>query len=668
MVIEASPVRSSGAQGESPLQDALRPIQPHTLETQVGVLQSGPIRAKALERIQPYPPEAAPSLQVAQVSSTNIIEVMAESTDPRVARDAANALVSEYISQSTDVKGALLRKTRLYVEQKLTEAQRQLAAAEARLRSFKEQNQLPELASNRASALGEAASLREELRSGENDLAGLQAQMRTVRRQLNREPGLVQATKNIVSNPEVAQLQENLQRLDLQRISLLRIYKPAEPEVREVDQQIQRLQQRLRQLPATVQSGVVMQPNPARSALMARLNELDAQVKGLAPRVERLRRQQAQSQDRLQAFPALEAKLVQLERERDEAQESQKEFSSQLRTLQIREQALGVTARPLEEANQPSSPVRPRRVLNLVAALALGLVFGVGAACLREMMDDRIHTTADVERFGGLQVLGRVPALPRNSSRLIPAEGESPMKDSYRRLRASISFASQTAPIRSLIVTSPTAAEGKSTIAANLAIATALQGLRVILVDGDLRNPSLSKLFNVASEPGLSNVLTGQTTAAAALHSTELRDLLLLPAGSPLSNAAEWLAQPRMGELVQELSGLADLVILDTPPCVPMADAEVLGSQVDAAVLVVALGQTDRAAVHRARELLDHAHVRLLGTVMNRVKSKDYLYHYRYSDRSTLSLPIPSRSATAVIPQAAETAASGGSEQQEERA
>src|SRR5439155_8126599 len=136
-------------------------------------------------------------------------------------------------------------------------------------------------------------------------------------------------------------------------------------------------------------------------------------------------------------------------------------------------------------------------------------------------------------------------------------------------------------------------------------------------VDADLRNPTLHPLLGLPSKPGLSDVLAGEVSISAALHPTSVSDLLLLPAGSPVSNAAELLAGPRMEELVQDLSALADLVIFDTPPCLPVADAEVLGARVDAAVMVIGLGRTEKEAVRMARELLDQAHVRLLGAVMN---------------------------------------------------
>jgi capsular exopolysaccharide synthesis family protein len=184
----------------------------------------------------------------------------------------------------------------------------------------------------------------------------------------------------------------------------------------------------------------------------------------------------------------------------------------------------------------------------------------------------------------------------------------------------------------------------------------------------------LSRLFGLPSEPGLGDVLEGSASVNIALQPTGIRDLLLMPAGAAIPDAAERLAGPQMADLLEELSGLADLVILDTPPCVPIADAEVIGARVDAAVLVVGLGRTDKNAVRMARELLDQAHVRLLGAVMNRMKSGDHGYYYRYgygdrrAARNGAEAPSLQAATTAVVPQAPEPAAPAGPRSEEKQA
>jgi succinoglycan biosynthesis transport protein ExoP len=656
MVIEQAPLRLQKIE-DGPLEKLMQPAQPHTIATQIQMLKSGPLQARVMKRLGPLPDEAYPDLGVGQVGETEILQVMAESSDPRVARDAANGLVAEYIQQNEVNSLAHIRRARQFTQRRLAEAEGRLERADAELRDFKERHRLPDLLRNRDSAIAQVDRVREELRQSDNQLTSLRSQMQQVSSQLARKPLLVQGGFSRGTNPAIASIEADIQRFEQQRISLLRTLKPGEPEVREVDDQIRRLKDRLAKQPATVVGAVAWQPSAARSALQSQLEGLQTQVRGLEPQVALLRRQHRNAQERLSAFPAQETTLVKLERRRDELQEAQKTLSGQLRDLVLSEQAQTVGARPLALATLPGAPVRPRTVMNMLVASMLGLVFGIGAACLREMTDGRVQTADEAERLLGLPILGRVPIFAPGTPRLISPQGESPAKESYRRLRAGIAFASQSESVRSLLVTSATAGEGKSTTAANLAMAAALQGRRVILVDADLRDPSLDPLFGVSHQPGLSEVLCGSISTSEALQPTGVPELMLLPAGSPVSNVAELLAGPRMTELIQELSAQADLVILDTPPCLPVADAEVLGNQVDATVLVVGLGRTDKQAVRMARELLDQAHVRLVGAVLNRMKPGDHGYYYRYRSPAVPSAVSPG-AATPVLPGTIGTVAS----------
>lgn len=639
MLIEQSPTRVAGPEDAGPLDSRVAPMRPHDIETQVEMMLSGPLVGRALEKIRPIPPGAGPRLSASQVSTTDIVEVVASSTSPQVASAAANALVDEYIHQSDENKVANIRQLRTFVEEKMGEAQEQLTSADAKLRAFKERHRIADLAGDLSSATTQASGVGEELRRSENELTSLRSQISQLRTQIARLPREVKSGSSVIRNPEVEALRTKISELQQKKITLMRLYKPDQPEVVEVDQQINQLKARLNGLPPTVTSGVNWTTNPQRAALQGQLSGFEVQARGLQPAVARLRQQHRQAQELLRSFPSWDTQLAQLQRVRERAESTHKALNDRWRDLRIQEQAQGISARVLSRAQPPGSPVTPRPMLNLLVAGALGLICGVGAACLREMLDDRIHSAEDGERAAGLPVLGRVPNLRQRGALLEAAQAESPLKESYRRLRARISLASSREPLRSLMVTSAAPGEGKSTTAANLAASAAQQGRCVILVDADMRHPSLAAMFGAASEPGLSDVLRGDRPLSEALQMTKLPNLMLLPAGSASTDAAELLAGPRFQELLSEMGGLADLIILDTPPCLPIADAEVMGTRVDAAVLVVGIGRTDKEAVRQARDLLDQAQVRVLGAVLNRMKPGDQGYYYRYRPRPGAAEP-----------------------------
>ncbi len=209
----------------------------------------------------------------------------------------------------------------------------------------------------------------------------------------------------------------------------------------------------------------------------------------------------------------------------------------------------------------------------------------------------------------------------------------SPVLEAYRSLRTAIQFAEVNAPVRVIEVTSTALGEGKSTVAANLASVMALTGARCILVDADLRRPVQAKALGFNGKAGLTNVLVGTTDLNGALLETEVKGLQLLPSGAKPPNPSELLGSEAMASLLHELRTKADMVIIDTPPLLPVTDAVLLAPKVDGTILVVQAGRTQREAVLRAKQLLESVHGRILGVVLNGVDPwSGYRRYYHYRD------------------------------------
>lgn len=191
----------------------------------------------------------------------------------------------------------------------------------------------------------------------------------------------------------------------------------------------------------------------------------------------------------------------------------------------------------------------------------------------------------------------------------------SPVSEAYRALRTNLSFYSLDNPIRSLVVTSAAGEEGKSTTIANLAVTLAQSGRRTILVDCDLRRPSLHAIFNLRQEPGLTEMVLGQEEAAP-LQETGVENLWLLPSGTLPPNPADLLGSKRVDQVINALLAQADMVLFDAPPVVAVTDAAVLGAKVDGVLLVVSAGKTRRDHAERAKEILEKAKVRIVGATL----------------------------------------------------
>jgi non-specific protein-tyrosine kinase len=293
-----------------------------------------------------------------------------------------------------------------------------------------------------------------------------------------------------------------------------------------------------------------------------------------------------------------------------------------------------------EPAAVPEIPIRPRTRTNVLLAAMVGALLALGIGFLVEYLDDTIKTPDDVSRVSGLSTLGAIARLKEGDDprRLVTwLRAKSPESEAYRTLRTNIQFSSVDSPIRSLLVTSSSPGEGKSTTAANLAVVLAQTGQRVIVVDTDLRRPVLHKIFGVPNNDGLTTALLAGADLALEtyLRPTELDTLTVLTSGPIPPNPSEILDSHRMRHLVEVLTQAADIVIFDSPPVLAVTDAVVLGRQVDGVLMVADAGKTREHALAQATAELQKTGANVLGVALNRLnprRGQHYYYYYYYSE------------------------------------
>lgn len=289
----------------------------------------------------------------------------------------------------------------------------------------------------------------------------------------------------------------------------------------------------------------------------------------------------------------------------------------------------------VEPAHPNFDPVRPRTTLNTLLAVIVGTMLAVGVAFLMEYLNDRIRSGDEVEQLTGLPVLAaiaRIKGIPIPAQIVSSGGGRSPIAESYRMLRANIEFSAVDRTIRTLLVTSSSPGEGKSTTVSNLATTMALAGQRVIVVDADLRRPTQHAYFQLPNEHGLTNALLREgNDYSDCLLTTNVHNLRVMPSGPLPPNPAELLGSQRMAHLVASLKQQADVIVFDSPPVLSVVDAALLAHSTDATLMVVQSEATRAGALTRAREQLAQAGVRLIGSVFNKVaKARDGYYYYYY--------------------------------------
>lgn len=283
-----------------------------------------------------------------------------------------------------------------------------------------------------------------------------------------------------------------------------------------------------------------------------------------------------------------------------------------------------------EAARPPENPVQNRPLYVAVAGL-VGAIVGLGAAFLLEGMDDTIKTPNDVRRTLGLKVLGIISRMSKLESGLIvTAQPQSAHTEAFRILCSNAGFYGEYGLPRTILVTSPTDAEGKSLISANLAMIPAQTGLRVVAVDADLRRPTLGRFFDLDPQsPGLSRVLqTGSIDGL--LRPTPVEQLAILPSGALPADPASLFGSPHLPAVLDELAQQADVILIDGPPMLAVADTGLIAPKVDGVLLVVRAGRTQREAARSATENLAQVGARVIGVVLNDVNSRNSVYHSSY--------------------------------------
>ncbi len=288
----------------------------------------------------------------------------------------------------------------------------------------------------------------------------------------------------------------------------------------------------------------------------------------------------------------------------------------------------------------PRSPVGPRTMTNTLLAAVVGAMLGVGTAFLIEYLDDTVKLPEDCERAMGLTALGAIAFIENikalNEGLVTLTFPKSPAAEAYRILRTNLQFTNVGNSVSTLTITSASAGEGKTTTIANLGVTVAQAGKRVILVDADLRRPSLHKLFNLPNSIGLTSmILDDKLSVQDALVPTDIPTLRLLCSGPRPPNPAELLEHRRMDGIIEALKSEADLVLFDTPPVLAVADAAILAKKMQGTLLVTEMGKTRTEVCRRAVEALRQVGAQLLGVVMNKISRQQggyYYYYYYYYD------------------------------------
>lgn len=573
----------------------------------------------------------------------DIVAVRYQSADRELVHEVPNTLARLFIRQRQEVKKADARSTVAFLGSQIDTLSEMLAAAEEDLREFRERENIVSLEHEGEAHVERLSMLKAErdlLEAERESLARLFSEIEAARDSGEARPGpspyrRLMGSPSLLQNFAMSELFRSLAEVENERAELLNRRTPADPDVQVLTGRIDELEEQIRRIATTYLESL--------TSKVASLNETLAQFEVELGRV-----------------PAKEIEFARRFRRAEVLDEIFTLLQTRLQEAQIVANVDDSSVRVVEPAFEPLDPIKPNKPLSLVLAVVLGVILGVGTAFVRENMDDTLHTREELQSaVGAAPVIGLIPRIrevggngalrpvggarrnggsPSESpfeARLVTGrDPRNPVSEAYRSLRTNIAFSRLERPPKTLVFTSPTPGDGKSTTASNLAVTLAQQDLKCLLVDADLRRGFLNDVFRTPREPGLSNVLLGRADVEDAIRRVDLGasgTLDFLPTGTLPPNPAELVSSARMQALLERLASAYDAVILDAPPLTLVTDAALLGTYADGVVVVARAGVTERGAVGYAMEQLAAVRAPVLGAVLNDVDQKRERYYGSYS-------------------------------------
>jgi succinoglycan biosynthesis transport protein ExoP len=328
-------------------------------------------------------------------------------------------------------------------------------------------------------------------------------------------------------------------------------------------------------------------------------------------------------------------------------------LNEELATLQVNGAASTGGVEVVTPAKAPTAPSSPKPVRDGVIAAIIGLLAGIAIALLADHFDDAVYSKEEAGKLAGdapvLGVIPRIRSWKRRSDAVLATidSRNSSVAEAYRSVRTSLQFAGHDGDMKTILVTSPSAGEGKTSTIANLGVVLAQAGQRVVIVSCDLRRPRLGQFFERSESPGVTSVILGQASLGDALQPVEgIGNLFILGSGDVPPNPTELLASGSAKEIFSKLRQAFDIVLLDSPPLLPVTDAVILAELADATLLVIAAGETKRNQVQEAAEMLAQVDASRVGVILNEVEiGGRYGYRDRYGSYGTYVPPTPKSTA-----------------------
>lgn len=625
-----------------------------------------PLTAEALARSLQGLIEVIP-----QDEGVDALWIRSTSIMPDEAALIANVFSEEYVERTRETSRQHLTVSRDFLEEQIAKLHSELTSTEDHIRQYRTANGAVDLDEETRYTIAQIAQLEAQL-----DEVGIDRQMHEASREsteqelLQIQPRLAQRVASAADQEiEAAQAKIAALELHVEQVLLRNPELRANPDqndgLRSIRNEVNQYKARVRELSDQYVEEMLAvggidprkQDSDAGIGYVARLNQqlIDERItlSGLEAKEKALEQRLATYEQNLRSIPTQSTELAQMERTRQSTEQLYVSLVEKLQEARIAEQSELGFARIIRPAFAPTAPVRPRTGVNLTLGALLGLLFGLGAAVARHKLDTRVYTPEALRSSDHhlLSVIPDMQPLHRNASSqeeqkalvtehsfstLVPlVHPFSPAAEPYRHLYLRLLHSKHDEPLKTVLITSPEEAAGKSTTTINLGITAARAGKRTLIVDADLRQPALQTYLELSPRPCLGNLLDDPASLDPETFATGLPNLYAIPATPSDTNPSELLDSAQMRVLMERFEQYFDFIVFDSPPALLATDALVLAAQCDATVLVASAGRTSAEGLAHTVEELQEMGAAVVGTVLNRfVPSHPYGYQSMYGYQS----------------------------------
>lgn len=648
----ASILNTSNALGAlNPAANSSNPI-----ETEIQVLLSIPLLEEVIAKLDLRDNNAnsllvedfEKKLSATAVRNTDVIRLTYNDKDAKLASDVVNTLMRSYQRYNIDLNRAESKSAREFIRQQLPRSERELQEIQAKIRAFKEQKNLVEPKEEAEASIQGMATIRDNIVSAQSELSDVEERAGKLKAQL----GGLSSEKAIASSKVSGSqpLQANVQEYQLAVDELTVAEKELQPDhpqligLRERKAALEKnLDARLFDTTGVPQSSTSTSlglGDNVGTNVSSDLVRAEVEAAGLQERLGSLYNELAKAKSQSHQFPEIEEQYALLLQDLKVASLTYETLAESFQKAQIVENKNIGNARILNDARIPHKPISPRILLNLFLGGVLGTVAGIGVALLIEAKDLRLLTVQDVRRIYNYTLLGIIPEFSkqldtasektRALNLFVRDKPRSMISETYRMINTNLRF-SRSDRLQVMVVSSGMPGEGKSSTLANIALAIAELGNKVLLIDSDMRLPSQHQVWEIPNRKGLSNVLVESKDEFQTLPVIEENDYLdILSAGALPPNPTSLLESKRFEAFIQSLRPRYDYVLIDAPPLTVASDALLISKAVDGLLLVARPGVINRAAASVAREMLRQANVTVLGLIANGVIPKNETNSLQY--------------------------------------